>query len=94
MKVLDGDGSEKTHESEEDAKSTRKLALKVNPDGTVEQEDTVRLVDVSILPLNEAFTLVSLGCGSQDIGSGITSRSLELSIPMWSSRKSELLVSC
>lgn len=62
-------------EDDDDAESTEvtNYALKVNPDGTVEQEDTVRQVKIFY------FTVLSLtdpsACGNRDTESGTTNRS-------------------
>lgn len=77
-------------EEEEDEDAPAKpLALKVNPDGTVEQEDTVRYV--CIMPLvYSVFISYLVTChadyGSQDIENAIIVRSLASSQPTPSSR--------
>jgi len=51
------------------------LALKVNPDGTVEQEDTIKYVTFLLLP-KQLLKRLCAGCGNQAIRNVIIARNL------------------
>ncbi len=77
-------------DDEEEAPADTVYALKVNADGTVDQEDTVKCVNCH--RTIESITLTSLhmiDCGSRATGSDTTSRSLGASTATLRSGKSE-----
>lgn len=73
---------------EEEAPGDTSYALKVNPDGTVEQEDTVKCVKFSIA-YTLSLTVRQLDYGNLGTGSGTTARSSTSSTVMRSSGSSK-----
>jgi 5'-3' exoribonuclease 2 len=65
-------GDETLGDEEDDAPADVSVRLKVNADGTVDQEDKVQYVDV--VPLRQVL-ISALDFGNQDIGTGIIGRS-------------------
>ena len=79
-------------EEETAPEGDKTLALKVNPDGTVEQEDFVKCVRCAISARSGVRSIVDqcvIGYGSPDTGNGTIVKSSVLSTPMLSSGSSE-----
>lgn len=68
-------GPSDEEEAPAEAEADTSYALKVNPDGTVEQEDTVKCAGFLITCCEGSLTVLNLGYGNQDIGNGTTDRS-------------------
>ena len=74
------DADEVTVEDDEDVPVDAPLAMKVNPDGTVEQEDTVQLVRPR--PNFHELTFANTDYGNPGTKNDITGKSLALSCPI------------
>ena len=68
-------GPSDEEEAPAEAEADTSYALKVNPDGTVEQEDTVKCAGFLLTCCEGSLTVLNLGYGNQDIGNGTTDRS-------------------
>ena len=83
------DISDALEEADDDTEEVVATTRKINPDGTVDQPDTVRYCPHYRLFHGRRWLTFEIGYGSLDIARGTISKSLGSSLTTWSSERSE-----